>query len=54
MNIRVGDGTPHACPMKLLQDPVVVAQMQDAALNAVLDGYTHLVFNFTRSGDTIL
>lgn len=54
MNIRVGDGTPSPFPMKHLQDPVVVSQMQEAALNAVLDGYTHLVYNFIRSGDTVL
>jgi hypothetical protein len=54
MNIRVGDGTPSAVPMKLLEDPVVLAQMQEAAITAVIDGYTHLVYNFIRSGDTIL
>jgi hypothetical protein len=54
MNIRVGDGTPAPFPMKHLQDPVIVNQMQEAALNAVLDGYTHLVYNFIRSGDTVL
>lgn len=54
MNIRVGDGSPSAVPMKLLQDPIIVTQMQEAALNAVLEGFTHLVYNFIRTGDTIL
>jgi len=54
MNIRVGDGTPSPCPMKHLQQPQTVLQMQEAALSAIADGYTHLVFNFLRSGDSIL
>lgn len=27
MNIRVGDGVPSPFPLKLLQDPLVVAQI---------------------------
>jgi len=52
MNIRVGDGKPHPVPMKHLEDPVTISQMQEAAINAALDGYTHLVYNFIRSGDS--
>ena len=54
MNIRVGDGTASPYPMKHLEDPLIVIQMQEAAINAVLDGYTHLVYNFIRTGDNIL
>jgi len=54
MNIRVGDGQPSAFPLKLLQDPLILAQIQEAAINAVTDGYTHVVYNFIRSGDTVL
>ena len=54
MNIRVGDGQPSPFPLKLLQDPLILAQIQEAAINSVIDGYTHIVYNFLRSGDSIL
>ena len=54
MNLRVGDGQPSPFPLKVLQDPQVVAQIQEAAINAVIDGYTHIVYNFIRNGDTVL
>lgn len=57
MNIRVGpadDPTPTEMPLKLLEDPVIVRQTQEAAIQAVLDGYTVIVYNFMRDGSTPL
>ena len=53
MNIRVGDGKPSAFPMKLLNDEAIVRQTEEAAISAILDGYTVLVYNFLRTGATL-
>ena len=53
MNIRVGDGTPSPCPLRLLEDPVIVRQTQEAAVAAVVDGYSTIVYNFIREGTTL-
>ena len=57
MNIRVGSGpdsTPTDMPLKLLENPVIVRQMQEAAISAILDGFTVIVYNFFRDGNTPL
>ena len=57
MNIRVGpvdDMTPSPMPLKLLEDPVIVRQTQEAAISAILEGYTVIVYNFIRDGNTPL
>ena len=53
MNIRVGDGTPSPCPIRLLQDGQIYKETQEAAIAAVLDGYTTLVYNFIREGTAL-
>ena len=53
MNIRVGDGNPTAFPMKLLNDEQVCKRAEEAAISAILDGYTVLVYNFLRTGATL-
>lgn len=54
MNIRIGnDSTPSATPQKLLQDTMVLKQTQEAALSAILDGYTTIVYNFLREGSML-
>lgn len=57
MNIRVGpadDKTPSSMPLKFLENPVIVRQAQEAAIAAILDGYTVIVYNFIRDGNTPL
>ena len=57
MNLRVGpaqDRTPSDMPLKFLEDPVIVRQTQEAAISAILDGYTVIVYNFIRDGTTQL
>ena len=53
MNIRVGDGTPSPCPIRLLQDEQVRKETQEAAISAILDGYTVLIYNFIRAGTAL-
>ncbi len=53
MNIRVGDGKPSVCPIRLLTDGAIYKQTQEAAISAVLDGYTTLVYNFIRAGTAL-
>lgn len=64
MNIRIGckgviaegDLTDNApmplddMPLQLLEDPVTLKQARECAFSAINDGYTHLVYNFVRSG----
>ena len=55
MNIRVGSTSdPTDMPLKLLEDPVIVRQTQEAAISAILDGYNVIVYNFIRDGSTPL
>ena len=57
MNIRVGpngDRTFTEMPLKLLEDPVIVRQTQEAAISAILDGYNVIVYNFIRNGSSPL
>ena len=57
MNIRVGpsgDRTASEIPLKFLEDPVIIKQAQEAAISAILDGYTVIVYNFVRDGSTKL
>ena len=57
MNIRVGSGldsVPTEMPLKLLENPVIIRQMQEAAISAILDVYTVVVYNFFRDGNTPL
>ena len=67
MNIRIGDrgveqygDNAQECkplddmPLKLLDDAVILQQTKECAFSAIMDGYTHLVYNFTRSGHTQL
>jgi len=57
MNIRVGlagDRTPSPMPLKFLEDPVVVRQTQEAAISAICDGYSVVVYNFVRDGSSPL
>jgi len=59
INLRIGEAItdqikPSECPMKLLQDPLVVQQTKEAALSAVLDGYQTIVYNFIRDGTSQL
>ena len=41
-------------PMKLLEDPVAIQRAKECAFTAIMDGYTHIVYNFVRSGQTQL
>lgn len=54
MNIRVGPVGATEMPLKHLEDPVIVRQTQEAAIAAILDGYSVLVYNFIRDGSTPL
>lgn len=39
-------------PLKLLEDQVVMQHARECAFTAINDGYTHLVYNFVRSGNS--
>ena len=39
-------------PLKLLEDPIVMQHAKECAFAAINDGYTHLVYNFVRSGNS--
>ena len=57
MNIRVGplgDRSPSEMPLKFLEDPVIVRELQEAAISAILDGYSVIAYNFVRDGSTKL
>ena len=51
LSIRIGGPDPHRNPLSLLTDKAVVEQATVAALTAISDGYTHLVYNFLQVGD---
>jgi hypothetical protein len=66
MSIRIGGYLPkssdlieadklQSCPMKLIhEDPITKSRVRQAVHQAILDGYTSIVYNFVRSGDTQL
>ena len=68
MNIRIGakgvmaegeliDSAPvplDDMPLQLLEDPVVMQQAKECAFSAINDGFTHIVYNFVRSGQSQL
>ena len=39
-------------PLELVEDPVAMQNAKECAFSAICDGYTHLVYNFVRSGQT--
>ena len=39
-------------PLKLLENPVAIQQAKECAMSAINDGYTHLVYNFIRNGQS--
>ena len=41
-------------PLKQLENPVVIQQTKECVFSAICDGYTHLVYNFVRSGQSQL
>jgi len=54
MNIRFtteSDDSPlDDMPLRLLEDPLTIERAKEAVMGAILDGYTHIVYNFVRSG----
>jgi len=39
-------------PLKLLEDPLEVARVKECVFTAMLDGYTAVVYNFVRNGQS--
>ena len=42
-------------PLKLIrEDPVTISRVRQCVYQAIMDGYTHIVYNFVRSGNSQL
>jgi hypothetical protein len=40
-------------PLKLIEsDPITIARVKDCVFQAIMDGYSHIVYNFIRNGST--
>ena len=39
-------------PLKLLENPVILQQAKECVFSAIMDGYTHVVYNFVRLGSS--
>ena len=42
-------------PLKLIEsDPIAISRVKDCIFQAIMDGYSHIVYNFIRNGSTQL